>query len=100
MHIGHSSDELSKDLLRLFLRYGAIAQKVVVQFIAWNDSAKVPRLVSMYEVPGQYSRTSQTRFSVTMTSYNRAIWGCKNCLWWWISRARLESSFFADLSTT
>lgn len=44
--------------------------------------------------------TIQTRFSVTTTSYNRAMCGCTNCRWWWISRARFESSFFADLSTT
>ena len=28
------------------------------------------------------------------------MWGWRNCLWWWISRARLESSLFADLRTT
>lgn len=51
-------------------------------------------------LPEQYSMTIQTRFSVTTTSYKRAMCGCTNCRWWCISRARLESSFFADLSTT
>lgn len=77
-----------------------MVDKIVVQLIACLSFSLIVMAIVLAIIPGQYSKTSQTRFSVTMTSYSRAICGCKNCRWWCISRARFESSFFADLSTT
>ena len=99
MDIRDGTNELGEDLLNFGGAEGAVGEEVVVEFIACFWSA-VPAMLGCCTVPGQYSRTSQTSSSVTMTSYSLAMCGCTNWRWWWISRARFESSFFADLSTT
>jgi hypothetical protein len=99
--VGDGADELGEDALDLGGLEGAVLEEVVVQFVACSHvRCAHGRVETQCAAPGQYSSTSQTSSSVTMTSYRRAMCGCVNWRWWWISRARLASSFFADLSTT
>ena len=100
MDVRDGADELGEDPLDFGRFEGAVFEEVVVQFVAcvWSDIAAKSRVQCL--LPGQYSKTSQTSSSVTMTSYSLAMCGCMNWRWWWISRARFASSFLADLSTT
>lgn len=74
MHISDGSHKLGKDLLDLRWRDWSIMQEVVVEFIPWQR--EISRRHGSWKfstIPGQYSKTSQTRFSVTITSYSRAM---------------------------
>lgn len=59
-------------------------QEIVVQLVTCMSQLSllgVPGKVG-FAIPGQYSKTSQTKVSVTITSYNRAMWGWTNWRWW------------------
>lgn len=72
--IGYSTDELCKDFLDLVDRKGAMLEQVVVQLVAYKNQVSYCRLLGIKHntkeriVPAQYSRTSHTKFSVTITS--------------------------------
>jgi hypothetical protein len=99
VNVRDGADELGEDALDLGGLEGALFEEVVVELVACFTSVALAKRGGR-RAPGQYSRASQTSVSVTMTSYRRAMCGWVNWRWWWISRARLESSLRADLSTT
>ena len=105
MDVGDGADQLCEYLLDLVDGQRPVFEEVVVKLIACGMSG-VSRVSHRWGVcvlavlPEQYSNTSQTSDSVTMTSYSRAMCGCTNWRWWCISRARFESSLCADLRTT
>ena len=74
VYIGDGSDQLCEDPLDLIHRNGPMSKQIVVKLIAYTTfsifQSNVSRLI---DAPGQYSKASHTKFSVTITSYNRAI---------------------------
>ena len=73
MDIDDSSNQLCKYLLHLLQRKSAMIDEVVIQFVTCYILAFYVSASRLIIVPGQYSNTSHTRFSVTMTSYSRAM---------------------------
>lgn len=76
--VGYGADELGEDLLDLCGFESTLLEEVVVQLIAYICLLDCINSGYGAFVPGQYSRTSHTSVSVTITSYNRAMCGCRN----------------------